>query len=78
MKRPVQGVTGALRGRDFPGGHAGASLKPGLRRPRPRRRTHFPGGHAGASLKRGADRHGAGRDRGDFPGGHAGASLKLF
>ena len=52
MKR-LPGPAPARTTADFPGGHAGASLK---RQPDPprntRRQPDFPGGHAGASLKR--------------------------
>ena len=51
--KPAPSRTSAPALADFPGGHAGASLKPG---DRDEGESHededFPGGHAGASLKR--------------------------
>ena len=62
--------------KDFPGGHAGASLKQG-RAPEVGGGVggDFPGGHAGASLKPIYATHRTLLGQ-DFPGGHAGASLK--
>ena len=76
MKPELIDAAGAQRDGDFPGGHAGASLKrPVFSAIGPTLRPNFPGGHAGASLKRGDGRPRADGGR-DFPGGHAGASLK--
>ena len=61
----------------FPGGIAGASLKPRGSPADDRERHHvFPGGIAGASLKRGSGGKDDSPVGGVFPGGIAGASLK--
>ena len=65
------------KGRVFPGGIAGASLKLPSREPcAPPPRKVFPGGIAGASLKPPGGEQTPMLARHVFPGGIAGASLK--
>ena len=61
---------------DFPGGHAGASLKPGERAVRARVGGQFPRRTRRGLIEAISNKNLASRNSTDFPGGHAGASLK--